>query len=118
MWIAFLTRHDLLNKDNLPKELNDVSLKKALNVLDVMNFTKEEREAYEEHLKWFRMEVSTLRKYEQKYRDEGIQIGEARGKFAIAKKMLAKNKTIDEIIELTDLTREVIEKLKNDGQEE
>lgn len=23
MWLAFLTRHDLLNKDNLPKELDN-----------------------------------------------------------------------------------------------
>ncbi|MDD9334694.1 MAG: Rpn family recombination-promoting nuclease/putative transposase [Rickettsiaceae bacterium] len=43
MWTAFLTRHDLLNKDNLPKELDNASLKKALTVLDVMNFTDEER---------------------------------------------------------------------------
>jgi predicted transposase/invertase (TIGR01784 family) len=31
MWTAFLTRHDLLNKDNLPKELDNASLKKSSN---------------------------------------------------------------------------------------
>lgn len=51
IWLAFLTRHDLLPADNLPKQLSNPSLKKALNVLQVMNFSAEEREAYEEHLK-------------------------------------------------------------------
>ncbi|CAG7588919.1 hypothetical protein MHYMCMPSP_01178 [Hyalomma marginatum] len=32
MWAAFLTMHDLLNKDNLPRELDNVILKKALTV--------------------------------------------------------------------------------------
>ena len=47
MWLAFLTRHDLLNKDKLPKELNNMNLKKALTVLDVMNFSESEREILE-----------------------------------------------------------------------
>ena len=46
MWLAFLTRNDLLTLDNLPKELNDANLKKAINVLSVMNFTPEERDAF------------------------------------------------------------------------
>ena len=33
MWVAFLTRHDLLNKEHLPQELDNPALKKALNVL-------------------------------------------------------------------------------------
>ncbi|MES2214917.1 MAG: Rpn family recombination-promoting nuclease/putative transposase [Pseudomonadota bacterium] len=33
MWVAFLTRHELLDPNNLPKELSDPSLKKALAVL-------------------------------------------------------------------------------------
>ena len=125
MWVAFLTRHDLLNKDNLPKELDDASLKKALTVLDVMNFSQEEREAYEDHLKWLRIEANTLKKYEQKGREEGreegIKIGEARGetkgkaegKAELIKIMLTKGKSIDEIIEFTGLPKEEIEKLTN-----
>jgi predicted transposase/invertase (TIGR01784 family) len=38
--------------------------------------------------------------------------GEARSKAELARKMLAKGKSIDEIIELTDLTLEQIEQLK------
>lgn len=56
MWVAFLTRNDLLTVDNLPKELNDSNLKKAINVLNVINFSPEERDAYEDRLKWLRKE--------------------------------------------------------------
>ena len=66
IWVAFLTRHDLLNKDHLPPELDNKELKKALTVLDVMNFGEEEREIYEGHLKWLRVEANTLKKYEAK----------------------------------------------------
>ena len=113
MWVAFLTRHDLLNKDNLPKELDDASLKKALTVLDVMNFSQEEREAYEDHLKWLRIEANTLKKYEQKGRKEGREEGREEGKAELIKIMLTKGKTIEEIIEFTGLSKEKIEKLKN-----
>lgn len=74
-WAAFLTRHDLLNKDNLPKKLNDKALKKALHVLEVMNFTSQERSSYEEHLKWLRMEESAL----EKVRRDSIEIGKTQG---------------------------------------
>ena len=43
MWVTFLTRNDLLDSNNLPAKLNDPALKKALNVLEVMNFNPEER---------------------------------------------------------------------------
>ncbi len=79
IWVAFLTRHDLLNKDNLPKEWHRQPLEKALNVLDVMNFTAEEREAYEGTLKWFEVEANTLKKAEARGVERGIEIGEARG---------------------------------------
>jgi len=120
MWLAFLTRNDLLIADNLPKELNDPNLKKAINVLSVMNFTPEEREAYEDHLKWLRIEANTIKNYEQRGeirgREEGIQIGEARGKaeekIEIAKKMLLKNHSISDISDLTGLSPEEISKLQ------
>ena len=83
IWLAFLTRHDLLNKDNLPSVLDNPALKKALNVLDIMNFKPDEREAYEEHLKWLRIEANTLKKYESKGFSEGkaqgIEEGKAQG---------------------------------------
>jgi len=126
MWAAFLTRHDLLNKERLPSELDDPALKKALDVLDVMNFAPEEREAYEEHLKWLRMETSALKKNETKWfeegKEEGEQIGIAKGreeekkkhleeKLNIASKLLEKGMSVQEVSELTGLSEDEIKSL-------
>lgn len=108
MWLAFLTRHDLLNKDNLPKELDNKDLKKALTVLEVINFTKEEREEYEDRLKWLRIETNTLKKAEAR----GEARGEARRNIEIAKNLLLDNVDINTIMRATGLIIEEIEKLK------
>jgi predicted transposase/invertase (TIGR01784 family) len=79
MWVAFLTRHDLLNRENLPKMLDNPSLKKALAVLTVMNFDAMEREAYEDHLKWLRIEANTLKKYETEGFERGLEKGLEKG---------------------------------------
>ena len=120
MWCSFLTKHNLLNPDNLPKELNDPSIKKAINILEIMNFSEEERSAYDDHLKWMMIEANTL---EKRYRDgieegrvEGEKIGEERGlkegKIEIASRMLKKGLDIDDIIDITGLTKAEIENLK------
>ncbi|WP_342278586.1 Rpn family recombination-promoting nuclease/putative transposase [Candidatus Tisiphia endosymbiont of Myopa tessellatipennis] len=109
MWTAFLTRHDLLNKDNLPKELDNVALKKALTVLDVMNFTDEERETYEDHLKWLRIEANTLKKQLEKGREEGRE----EERISMAKEMLLNNEPMEKIIKYTKLSKSQIENLKS-----
>jgi predicted transposase/invertase (TIGR01784 family) len=73
-----------------------------------MNFGDEERQAYEEHLKWLRIEANTLKKYEAK----GFMEGKAEGKAEIAKTMLRKGMEINTISELTELTLHQIETLK------
>ena len=124
MWSAFLTRNDLLVADNLPKELDSPNLKKAINVLNVMNFTDEEREAYEDHLKWLRIETNTLKKAKEdgvkegieKGREEGIAIGEAISNEKIEKiaiNMLKQNLDNALISTVTGLTNDQILKLKN-----
>ena len=114
MWSTFLTRHDLLNKDQLPLEMNDPALKKALGVLEVMNFGEDERQAYEEHLKWLRIEANTLRKYEAKGFAEGIEEGERKKAIAIAsiaKNMLSKGMDLETVSSVTGLSREEISRL-------
>jgi predicted transposase/invertase (TIGR01784 family) len=119
MWVAFLTRHDLLNKETLPTPLDKPSLKKALNVLEIMNFTPEEREAYEEHLKWLRIEANTLKKYQGIGFEAGVEAGIIKGieqgrmeaTREIAKTLLAKGTSIEEVTLLTGLTETEIKKL-------
>ncbi len=50
----------------MPKKLDNKVLKKALTVLEVMNFNEEERNAYEDRLKWLMIEANTLKKAEMK----------------------------------------------------
>jgi len=111
MWLAFLTRNDLLNKDSLPKELNDHALQKALTVLEVMNFSTDEREAYEDHLKWLMIEANTLKKAEDKGRDQGRAEGRAEGKYEVAKNMLSADSDISFISKVTGLSIAEINKL-------
>jgi predicted transposase/invertase (TIGR01784 family) len=115
MWAAFLTRHHLLEANNLPKELNDPDLKKAITVLDVMNFNKEERGEYEDHVKWFMIEANTLKKSEAKGREAGIIEGEAigiekgkaegkaEGVSEVARRMLSNGIDIESVSKMTGL---------------
>ena len=109
MWSAFLTRNDLLKADNLPTELNNANLKKAITVLEVMNFSDEERDFYEDHLKWMMIEASTIKKAEEK--------AEARGKaernIEIAKSLLAQNIDVNTISTATGLSIAEIQQLKS-----
>ena len=115
IWAAFLTRHELLNKESLPSPLNNPELKKALGVLEVMNFGEEERDAYEERLKWLRVEANTLKKYEEKGREKGREEGRAEGEQIglekVALNMLQKGLSPLDIHELTGLDERVIDRL-------
>ena len=97
MWVAFLTRHDLPKADRLPKELDNEKLKKALYALDVLNFSKQERELYEDHLKQLRIEANTLKKTAEKARKEGKVEGVEKRNIEVAINML-KQKLDDKLI--------------------
>ena len=101
------------------------NVKKADKVLERISKDPKERERYEAILKAeFNQKISN-----QKFMDKGIIEGEARGKIIgreegkkegekqkqieIAKKMLNKNKPIEEIMEFTGLTKEETNELKN-----
>ena len=131
MWSAFLTRHDLLKKiqntKQIPDVLNKEPIEKAFDVLEGLSFIDEERQAYEDHIKWFRMEQSALKYAKELGFDEGIKEGVKEGikqgieegikqgveegiKQTIAK-MIKKGKTISEIADLLDLPDETIKEL-------
>ena len=117
MWMAFLTRHDLLQPENLPQNLNDNNIKKALTVLDVMNFNPLERDAYEDHLKWLRIEANTLKKAEAKGVEKGIEQGKEQGIQEGIKQtainMLKQNLDNSLISSVTGLSKDNILKLKD-----
>jgi predicted transposase/invertase (TIGR01784 family) len=111
-WAAFLTKYSLLDRKNLPEELNDPNIKKALEVLNVMSFDAQEREAYESHLKWLRIEASTIKKVQVESFAQGKSEGKIEGKIEIAKKMLSEGMEIDLISQFTGLSCQEIGKLK------
>ena len=80
MWVTFLTQHDLLQKDRLPVPLNTPALQKALDVLEEMNLKPEEREMYEDHLKYLRDIGSAIHKKESEAFEEGEQVGFEKGR--------------------------------------
>ena len=118
VWAAFLTRHDLLPKHDLPEEFKKVPVEKAIKVVDVMNFSDEERDLYEDHLKWLRIEANTLEKrFRQgieKGREEGKEEGKEEKKIEIAQNLLNMNLDTNQIVEATGLSREKILELQKD----
>lgn len=106
MWLAFLARSDLLDVEKLPKKLNNKKLKKAIEVLSVMNFTEEERNAYEEHLKWLRIEANTLKKAHDDGIKEGMAEGQQREKRSIAQELLKQGISITVVSAATGLSEE------------
>jgi predicted transposase/invertase (TIGR01784 family) len=110
-WMTFLTRHHLL-QGKLPNKLNDPKLKKALQVIDQMNFTPEERELYEAHLKWLRLEESALRKC----REDGKIEGKMEEKIETVINMLNLNLDLEMISKVTGLSAAEIRDTRNKAQ--
>lgn len=133
IWVAFLTKYNLFDKDNLPESLENTGLKKALTVLEVMNFSEDEKEGYEDHLKWLRIQTNTIKKYEQNAREEGFFVGKAEGKAEgmaegmaegeaklnkerreIAKNLLKQGISIEVVMVSTGVSREKIEEIQKE----
>jgi len=108
IWSAFLTRYDVLNKSNLTGPFNDPDLKKALDVLEIMNLSTEEREEYESHLKWLRIETNTLKKAEDRGREEGRE----EERMQIARNLLKTGMSVENISLVTGMAIKNIDALK------
>ncbi|UZW39228.1 Rpn family recombination-promoting nuclease/putative transposase [Rickettsia conorii subsp. heilongjiangensis] len=87
---------------------HDFIIKKAFYALDQASWSEKELNTYEKMIK---TEMDNLAIEEQKIMDAEAK-GEARQKISIVKKMLAKNKPLDKIINFTGLTEKEIEQLK------
>ena len=98
-------------------------VKQAYELLERHNWTSEERLAYEKAKIGLMDDLDTIRTARKEGREEGEQMGIVKGEqigiakgrqielIEMAKKMLSKQRTINEIMELTELTREQIESL-------
>ena len=107
-WVTFLARHNLFHQKNLPTPLNSPCFQKALQVLERMTFTEEERESYEGKLNWLRIEASTLRKAEEESEARGME----KGKRNMAKALLQKGVDVAIVAEASSLSLEELERLQ------
>lgn len=70
-WVSFLNKAYEINKEAIPKELEeDKNIKKAIEKLDIMYLDKEEREIYENDLKALRIQKAEIKTAEKKARKE------------------------------------------------
>ena len=83
-WVNFLEKAEVYSKYDIPLELEEVpTIRKAIELLDNMSLSPEERESYEARLKWLRDEEMGLKKAENKGyvigKQEGIEEGRELG---------------------------------------
>ena len=96
-------------------EEKNKEVKKAVEVLDEMSMSREERERHEAILKaefnyntsMYNMRQEGIKQGEKK----GIDLGKRKKQIEIAQKLLEKKMDIEEIEEITGLTKEEIEQL-------
>lgn len=96
------SNHRLLDTKTYENDLQD------FYTLDQASWSEKELNTYEKMIK---TEMDNLAVKEQKIMDIEAK-GDAKQKISIAKKMLAKNKPLDKIIDFTGLTEKEIEQLK------
>ncbi len=104
-WTKFLKKAHGYDKTTFPHELRvEPAIEKPFLSLNTLFLDKDEREVYEARLKWLHDEDAALQKAHAKGMEQGIE--------RIAINMLRANKSIDEIVLLTGLSKQVIIQLK------
>ncbi len=92
---------------------SDVIIKKAYEELNRFNWSEKEFIAYEQEIKRIRDEQAVLAQKLDDAREEGIQVGEKKGKIEVSRAMLANNVDVDTIAKCTNLSISEIEGLRN-----
>jgi predicted transposase/invertase (TIGR01784 family) len=118
LWLRFMTEIDE-NITELPEDLmSQKDIKEAADNLQVSAFSKAELESYDKYWDSVRTEKTLQSGFYYKGKAEGEQIGLEKGIMEGIKKIainaLKKGMSLEEIIELTGLTKKQILQLKND----
>ncbi len=107
-WTNFLVKAYEYDTQHLPKELQIPTIEKAVDVLEHMYLTADERESYEARLKWLRDEEMALKKAKEEGKIEGKYEGKIEGKqesqLEIAQEMLKKGIEPSLVAEITKLS--------------
>ena len=98
-----------MKHDDTPTNFHSPYMRQVEEKLNILKMTADERNQYSYYQKELYNDRDELAAAIKKGRSEGL----VEGRIEIAKKMLARGKSIDEIAELTELSTEVIETLKH-----
>ena len=109
-WCRYFKYGDNTTEEEVEK-IVDPLIKEAYEAVNRFNWSEEELAAYEAALKREMDYRSQMQTAEDRGVEKGIIEGEKKKAIAMAKKMLASGKSIDEILEFTELTKEEIENL-------
>ncbi|MCC2625154.1 MAG: hypothetical protein K0R14_1027 [Burkholderiales bacterium] len=107
-WANFLVKAYEYDKQHLPKELRVPSIEKAINVLEHMYLTEDERESYEARLKWMLDEEMAIKKARAEGRGEAA--------IEIARQLLTSGIDIKIIASTTNLSIKQIEEIQKSLQ--
>ena len=106
LWLKFILSPDEIGEKDMSENKN---IKKAKDVLEKIKQDKAEQDRALRRMMYI-MDQQAIQQYGY---EQGIEQGVKQTKLDIAKKLLSKNMPIENIVELTGLTKEEIEKLKN-----
>ena len=102
-----------MKHDDTPTNFHSPYMRQVEEKLNILKMTADERNQYSYYQKELYNDRDELAAAIKKGRSEGLAEGKNEKAIEIAKKMLARGKSIDEIAELTELSTEVIETLKH-----
>jgi predicted transposase/invertase (TIGR01784 family) len=119
-WTSFLTNADRYDKETMPAQLKaDPDISRAIETLEHLYFTAEEREIYEARLKWWRDERSAIESAEIRGLAKGLAKGLAQGdaklqaeKLAIVRKFRDAGVSLAVIAESTGLPLDIVQNLE------
>ena len=105
-WLYVL--RNLNRLDKVPDKLRERVFEKLFETAEIAKFTPDQIRSYEDSLKYYRDLKNSLDTAREEGRLEGIEAE----KLLIAKNALAMGLSVEDIIQLTGLTREAIEQIK------
>jgi predicted transposase/invertase (TIGR01784 family) len=93
--------------DRVPEKLRERIFDKLFETAEIAKFTPDQIRSYEDSLKYYRDMKNSL----DTAKEEGVEIGIEIAKLEVARKALRKGMSIEDVIDLTGLSREQVEKL-------
>lgn len=108
-WL-YVFRH-LANLSNRPKALQEKVFGKLFEAAEIAKFTPEEKEAYEESLKYYRDLKNVVDTSKEEGMREGKIEGKVEGKIEVAIELKKNNVPVDIIMKSTGLSQEQIDEL-------